>query len=505
MKRQTAVALLIAVSLAGCRAKEPDTGDATPRPEVETEAATSGAWTVPVDVANAGNNPSQTDWYNLAWQTFIALNWPAVAPSTTSNPGQPDTTQSLGASASGALIPTVWMTYRDLGNTMLPNGADPGTWGSVPFEPVPSGCQPIQSGSVAPGFQPMILDMVSKFDLDNPNFIEQDDINEASGNPLIDQSGWYVAFDVHLNQAEYQYIQQNGYYDAANQINAFQPPNTGIQPFPRGDGQGFNNFNPPLPSYAQFGALEVKAAWRVLDPSKDDLSRYYTQVGYFLQPDGVTCEGPATFGLVGFHILRLTPTTPATWYWATFEQVDNTNPPNSSISPSFSKPNTPDGNCPATGVNQPPAQVTGNIPWNDTNTPVDVCRVFAIDSAVQAINQQYQGQGPVQNTVWQYYQLVQTINPSVQGGPSFSFPNNTTATVNTNAMANVTLETYSQGTTSSPDSCMSCHAFGQPLGAPSPLTSTNQIFTFVLQNAGSADPSVKTKAKKTFVLPRTGG
>ncbi|HBL28769.1 MAG TPA: hypothetical protein DD490_18195 [Acidobacteria bacterium] len=497
------VVALVGAGLIGCRAHEQETGTG-PAQVAPAQVTGTGAWTVPTDVANAGNNPSQADYYDFAWQTFIALNWPAVAPSSTSNPGQPDTQQALGATASaGVFIPAVWQTYRDLGSTMLAGGADPGTWGSVPFEKVPAGCTPIPAGAVAPGFQPLVLDMVSKFDSANPDFIGQDDLNEASGNPLIDQSGWYVVFDVRLNQSEYTFIQQNGYYDAVNQINAFKAPNTGIQPFPR-TGQE-SSFNPPLPSYAQFGALEVKTSWRVLDPAKDDLSRYYTQVGYFLQPDGTTCEGPATFGLVGLHILRLTPTTPSTWYWATFEQVDNTQVPSGSqLKPSFAAPGTVDGQCEAANLNQPPAAVSGNIPWNGTNTPVDVCRVFPISSAVQAANQKWQGQSPVQGTVWQYYQLIETINPSVQGGPAFSFPNNTTATVNTNAMANVTMETYSQGTTTAPDSCMTCHAGGQPLGAPQPLTSTNQIFTFVLENADSSDTTLQVKRPLPPAMRRSG-
>lgn len=489
--------VLVPCTLAGCGRKAEKPEELAEAPPAQ--AAATGAWTVPVDVTNP-SNPTQDDWYDLAWQTFVALNWPAVAPSPTSNPGQPNTALPLGASAgTGARIPTVWATYRDLGSTMLKGAVNPGSWGSVPFEPVPPGCQPLKDG-VAPGFQPMVLDMASKFDSAVADFIEQDDINEASGNPLIDQLGRYVIYDVRLNQAEYTYIQQNGYYDAVNQINAFQPGGS-FAALPR-DGQGFD---PPLPSYAQFGALEVKAAWRVLDPAKDDFSRYYTQVGYFLQPDGVTCEGPTVFGLVGFHILRLTPTTPSTWYWATFEQVDNTMvPAGSSFNPSFAEPGTVDGQCDAADYNQPPAQVTGNIPWTDTNTPVDVCRVFALGSDIAAANQRWQGKAPVQGTVWQNYQLVGTINPSVAGGPTFSFPNNTTATVNTNALANTTLETYSQGTVSAPVSCMSCHGFGQPLGAPQPLTSTNQIFTFVLQNADSSNPSLKV-TRTLVTSPRKAG
>jgi len=495
--KESALVVLALAGLMACGPREQASESESPAPVPEAPAPVQAsldpnAWQVPVDVTNAGNNPTQGNWSDLAWQTFIAINWPAVAPSSTSNPGQPNTQSTLGASVSGALIPTVWLTYRDLGTTFLPKGADPGSWGSVPFEPIPSGCQAVQAGSVAPGFQPMVLDFISKVD-SAP--IPQDQIDEAGAGPLIDQFGRYVIYDVRLNQAEFTYIQmpQTRYYDAVNQVNAFKSPNTGIVPLPRNGQESY--FNPALPAYAQFGALEVKASWRVLDPQKDVFSRYYTQAGYFLQPDGKTCEGPVTFGLVGLHILRLTPTTPSTWYWATFEQVDNTDAPagvkrpdGSALTASFSTPGTPNGNCPSTGYNVDPTPVTGNISWTNTNTPVNVCRVTPVSADVEAINQKWQGK--VQGTVWANYELIDTVNPAVQGGPSYPFPpiNAPGTPVNTNVMANSTMETYFQTT-----SCMNCHGSASPQGAPSPLTSANQIFTFVLQNAGSSNPSLKVK------------
>lgn len=38
---------------------------------------------------------------------------------------------------------------------------------------------------------------------------------------------------------------------------------------------------------------------------------------------------------------------------------------------------------------------------------------------------------------------------------------------------------------------MSCHGSAAPQEAPTPLTATNQIFTFLLRNADSSDPSLK--------------
>lgn len=483
---------LLALSFAACGKKPGTQLESKP---AATPGLGSSASTVPVDVSNP-TGPSQNDWFNLGWQTFIAVNWPAVAPAASTNLGQPDTTRTIGANASnGAPIPSVWLTYRDLSTVMLPQGANPGAWNSGMPAP-PASCAAVPANSVAPGFQPMVLDLVSKFS----KFPSE--VDQATNNPLIDQAGWYVTFDIRLDQSEYTYIQQNGYYDAANQIKAFQPPGTGIQPFPRNGQESY--FNPALPAYAQYGALEVKAAWRVLDPAKDVFSRYYTQEGYFLQPDGTTCEGPVTFGLIGLHILRLTPTTPATWFWATFEQVDNVTvptgvkrPDGTALTPTLAQANTPNGNC-GRQYNVGPPSVTGNIQWNNQNTPVNVCQVsYPLPGDVQQSNTFWQGQ--LQGTPFAYYQLDNTINPTVSGATGYTFPpiNDSSNTVGTSTLANTSMETYFQ---EPQQSCMSCHGYAQPQGAPSTQTASNQIFTFLLSNADSSSTTALLK-RRLLMLP----
>jgi hypothetical protein len=445
----------------------------------------SAAWKVPVDVDHP-KNPSQNDWFNMAWETFVAVNWSAVAPSGSNNRGQPDTTKAVGARWKNLLIPTVWLTYRNLSSTMLLYGADPGPWKN--HIPLQRGDPAIVPGSTVPGFRPMVLDMLAKISkpLSTGDFF----INEAAGGALVDQLGRYTLYDIRLNQSEYTYFWLNGYYNAANQVRAYA---AGIKAIPRTGMETM--FNPPLPSYAQFGALEVKAAWRVLDSTKDNSSRYFTQVGYFLQPDGITLEGPVKFGLVGLHILRLTPTTPSTWFWATFEQVDNTEvptgvkrPDGTPLTPSYCPPNTPNGNC-DTSYNKSPGRISGNIPWTNTNTPNNVCRVTDIPAGVLTMNKFWRSQ--LKGTVWQNYELINTINPSVKGGPSYPFAQDTTtptATINTYLMSNATMETYVQNTSFTPPqmSCLMCHAFAKPQGAPNGITSANQVFTFLFSNADSA-------------------
>ena len=477
-----AAILICGVAWTGCGSESANNSKQAETAMSKASALPANSWIVPVDVSSA--TPAQTDWWNLGWQTFVALNWPSAAPSATGVVGLPNTQLSIGASSPNqAMVPTTWLTYRSVANTMLTGASDPGPWANNPVS-LPASCSALTSNySVSPGFTPMLLDMVSKFS--SP--VAPSNLDEASGPPLISQNGWYVTYDIRLAQSEYTYIQQNGYYNGNTQSTA-EKTNGKLLPFPR-DGQGFT---PALPALAQFGALEVKAAWRVLDPVADKaiIPRYYTQTGYFLQQDGTTCQGPALFGLVGMHILRLTPTTPSTWFWATFEQVDNVVPPPSGGSATLAAANTPNGAC-TSQYNVAPATPTGNIPWNGSNTAVNVCMATNVASGVAQVNQTWQTN--LSGTVWANYQLIDTINPSVSGGPTNPIPISNT-NVNTNILANTTMETYLQGSgPGNGQSCMDCHAFATPQGTAT-KNATNQIFTFVLGNADSPATLAATRA-----------
>ena len=448
-------------------------------------ALSANAWQVPVDVQQ--QNPTQTDWLNFGWQTFVALDWPALSPNSGGVLGQPDPSSSPGATANGAFVPAVWNTFRDVSTTMLANGTDPGSSYNQPVK-VAGSCQALGNGNpVAPGFQPLYVDNSSFSQATLP----KNYTNEAFTGPLIDQKGWYTLEQIFLSPSEYGYIQGNGYYLGQNQVNAYKA-NGQLVGFPN-NGQGMN-----LPSWAQYGALEVKVTWRVLDPVADKavIPRYYTQWGYFMQADGTTCEGPVLFGLIGLHILRLTPSTGATWFWASFEQVDNTMPP-SGTPATLAAANTPNGAC-TSQYNVAPSAASGNIPWNGSNTPNNICQVTLIPSYVQTVNQQWLKQ--LQGTVWQYYQMVNTLNPCSPGDSScYIFPpiNDANNMINLNVYANSAIESYFQTTT-----CMSCHGSAAGNGAPQPLTGTNQIFTFVLQNAYWPDAAAAERREKLLQLFR---
>ncbi len=454
-------------------------------------AIAANGWQVPVDVSNP-TSPARADWLNLGWNTFVALSWPAQSKG---EPGQPNERVSITDPQSAA-GPTVWLTYLAKEQLFQPKGADPGSWTSPTVTPATQDGLPVLDGfsKIAP----------DKF---------ENEFNEAfSGAPLIDVQQNYVLYEIRLNQAEFTYVDVNQYYDADNQIASFKTDPISFVGFPK-TGQDITDPTTKqpvtLPDWAQQGALEIKASWRMLT-SSDDATRYYTQKSYYKTPDGQV-QGPVTLGLVGLHILRLTPTTGSTWYWATFEQVDNLG--ESGHTASFSSSKLPDPT--AAGYSYQPAAIELGKPLPTDPTAVNVKRVFPIPGDVQTANAAYQA--ALKGTVWQYYQLIDVMNPVPEGtpgaapvplSPNPNPPPNSGPTVfsgsfaNTGQLANVTLETYQQLdpsiTGTPPQSCVNCHGqFGYPQGVPSGLDpaqlSNYQIFTFLL---GDATSSTQTKPLK---------
>jgi hypothetical protein len=92
------------------------------------------------------------------------------------------------------------------------------------------------------------------------------------------------------------------------------------------------------------GSFEIKAAWRILDPTKgDDLNRYFwREQDLYISADRSAdhqafCIPKAKLGLVGFHILHKTASQPQ-WFWSTFEHRDNAPPTTSAtacVGPAF--------------------------------------------------------------------------------------------------------------------------------------------------------------------------
>ena len=471
----------------------------------------SRAWIYPTEARDVD---SAVSWAEFAWDGFIAVNWPQLEGG---EPGEPDSSRTICDAADGRPAYLQWMQKEQL---LLPGGLSPGSW-DQPTYSTPM-YTPEDGGPTLP-----LLGALSK--TTDPNLV--DEFSEAfSHRPLLDQNGRFVLYQIFLNRSEFEYISQNGYYDAVNQYAAFQPGGEFVG-FPM-TGQP-DDFDPPvnLPEWAQQGAIELKASWKQLDEAEIAGGRFFMQEVYYasnISAADPPC-GPVTVGLVGLHVLQLTPSTGATWFWATFEHVDNVDlhPGNPTGRPSFNP--GPNAECPPPYDNgyscnasectpSDPSGKTDCPPWApesgdlpdvcdaDPSRAVNVSRVpeMITPGYVESVNDAYRASLPAP---WKYYRLMNTMQPD-PSGPS-CIPPQEDNRVNTAYLTNVSMETYTQyyqfislpkcnGTVVDVLSmnCTDCHAVAKPLGAPTVVYEgahfpdpRYQIFTFMLNNAKSSCPA----------------
>ena len=334
----------------------------------------------------------------FGWNQFIALNWPANVATC-----GPDTSKSIGDPG-----PRVWETYALDTDIFRPSG--PGTWCPQDLAARLAGPRPFSSVSK------VSLAVQQAF----PAF------KEAFAGPLTDQNGRWVRYEIRVNQDELNYIQTNNLWNAAGQAGK-------TISFPGGPDDLVCNGQSCGPT----GAIELKAAWKVLSDTEKASGRFYmTQATVYNDAQGDPSPGgsPVTLGLVGFHIVHKTTDQSGTRFWSTFEQVDNTT--SSFFDPSCAA-------CPDNGPQATEPYVELNPDGTPINTPVQVVRTNSLestDSNAVALNAYYRGL--LKGTVWENYQLISTqwptgINPG--GTPA--------------VLANTVLETFVQADSS----CIGCH------------------------------------------------
>ncbi|MEJ0078040.1 MAG: hypothetical protein WDO17_21895 [Alphaproteobacteria bacterium] len=402
-----------------------------------------------------------------SWQAFLAMNWP---------------TDSSGAPASSitgysATYAPLWSAWHDAGEIYLPNGAKP-----VPCGQPTAALQASRGRNLAAFARRnvaappaaaaesrtatrVLLNVSAVGELLHgrapaaPSKTKINEIDQAFSGPLFDQNGNPTFYEILMDNNEVGYLCANTLYNLNGQI-AFSSNSANKVQFPSGTWQQNGS-----------GAFELKLAWRILTTS-DNAARFFNMPAYvFLNNQWVQ----RTIGLVGLHIAHKTQNAPQ-WIWSTFEQVDNLSVDavaNPTGNPSYFNPN-----CPTCLVNIPPS---GNPP---VNTPVQVLRMIPIPLDKQTLNSQAQAALRAQNSVWQYYQLIDTqwpTNPSAPPTPPGD--NNLPQSINNKPggnptpvyLTNATMETYFQagnqnagnmeegGPTSSQqafgtESCMGCHS-----------------------------------------------
>ena len=394
------------------------------------------------------------------WAAFIALNWPMDAKGRPrpriSDRGEPQ-----------------WAGWIETYQVFKPDGSAPDPWGGATRSlPLADSVQlPVADVTDAASL-PAVSSRNARV-LHNRSSTRKlnvaDEINQAFSFAIWDQNGSPVHYESLINKVQYDFIVKNGLYEAGGL--AAYLAKIGKLELPAGRFAG-----------NRLGAIEVKLAWRVLDPSKDDFGRYLTQPAYVAAAgDGAPRWVPVTVGLVGFHIAQKTETSPQ-WIWSTFEHVDNVavdrlarittaDGTRRALRPSFNDPD-----CEWCPVNVPvPAGADGK-------RRTQITRLVPIPPETAALNARVRATLAKAGSKLQYYEMVGTQWPTDPASPPQSgaaFPGAVTNTSGGRPMpaylANTVMETFAQvgnapaneqprsvSTSARPvfgnGSCMGCHA-----------------------------------------------
>lgn len=383
----------------------------------------------------------QTTFDYYSWQLFVALNWPAY-----SN-GKP-----MPLLTSSNTAPRVWEFYTDPHDVFNP-----------------SHTKKLQLLTSAHGED--VLTMMFKSDL-------SDTINgylqAFPQDPLIDRNLNFVTYEIRVNKDWVNYVTKNRLNTISGQerfVNKKKPVM-----FTEGYYSDTTHNTGGV-----IGAMEIKAAWRILDTTKgDNPNRYYSKhVVIYMDTSHTTNGQPliihALVGLVGFHVNHYTQTKGNDGIWTTFEQVDNA--PAAPVSPTdttqYSFFNSGCTNCP---VNTPPSLVDSQKVYKWSPNPpyasayayngkygTQVERIDSIFYATENVNKIWRAK--LKGTIWANYKLIGTQWLNAED----SRPGNVLGIPQ--QLVNTTLETYIQGKPIG--SCMNCHGFAT--GADT-LLNANQSF-----------------------------
>ena len=410
--------------------------------------------------------PPEEEFGQFAWETFVALNWPADC----SN-GQPKE-ETLGQNPDA---PRVWEFYQYPEDIFQDNGEEPN-----PQLVKPPQCQNQQNLSRSVARNLRITEFASNSILQPTELMSDPNLSILlpGHEPLVDRAGNYILNEARMNSIEVKQIVNNGWYSAKNLVqfdNQFNDQgnpfelmcsNKELYPDPTN-----SHSKVPCSANDSEGVIELKVAWMVFPtPVPDQLkSKYYTTTRTF---NVKTVNGDKTvtapIGLVGFHIVQ--KTSRQGWIWSTFEHKDNApddmhlNPPEMDHYSLYDKDcttncekNTPHATEPYLWRDEFPHAVTkieGNQIVEQNRS--QITRLVPISDIVKKLNEKWQmALADVSDTsVWQNYQLI-----GVQWLGSPYVPYETEGNlrrVKPLKLANVTLEPYVQKSELG-SSCIACH------------------------------------------------
>jgi hypothetical protein len=404
----------------------------------------SGNIPVAVPIPSSVSSPTQArpffDWFS--WESFIALNWPASSTGR-GNPDRPTTPSVFLQAKQGTTV--AWGTYKANWELFNQGSARPTEWSSYKV------AIPPQCTAAKPGEKELL--MVSKGDT-----VLNDGL-QAFSFPLVDVARNYVLYEVHYNEAQYNFIRgsdnsPSSWLYLAKNLNGNIPTTLPASQAP-----------PATQPPDKVGSIMVKASWRNLTPvPQSQWSRYYVVTAQAYDAAKKQCVA-TPMGLVGLHIAQKTKDFPE-WIWSSFEQVDNLS---TAATSGMLAPCT-DPICQQHGFNPATRPKSLDLqPDPAKRIPTQVLRLNPIPttpagSSTVDVNAKFQA--ALKGTVWANYELVITqwptdptnfkllndrgVYPNTAGGP---FP--------VTGATNVTMETYFQSANDAPgaggNSCMSCH------------------------------------------------
>ncbi len=323
--------------------------------------------------------------------------------------------------------------------------------------------------------------------------LQLNSIIEATGQPMVDQNGRYVQFEIRVNPvlcasiSSCQLYTQSCVAAAVAASPAFRFP-SGIP-------------GTTTPGSGTPGVAELKLAWRVMETCNlpdsprggcqpDDLDEFFWVGGVTVDDYSPKLEGPVTgvtIGLVGFHLIQKTPSRPE-FVWATWEHISNdpvcpgsdnsicldpsqaTGGVGTASHWSFYNPNVnppPQVNnppaCPDPTLSTSPTQANCfNQPYYNASSPqtqpdTETCRLDPCgggdQSEIAELNEAIRNK--LAGNVWWNYFLVGTVWGNATAAPTG--PSNSAGSI---YLANTTMETYFQTTasTSNQFNCFTCHS-----------------------------------------------
>ena len=441
------------------------------------------SYNLPVDTPV---DATQEELAKFAWEEFFALNWKSSY-GKDSLRTTPDTNWDY-TSDTGENFLSVWETYIHRSELRPANGKR---------------TKDLSKGSPHYTFvDSTTVNITNPVPLDNYWNVLDEDNEIGSAYVFAHENEFEVLYAAKTNLVEYNYLKK--YFptdtelykavDKSNDTTTFRTRLKGLTPQQMcASDQNTQDGYVCLPCSTDAqnqGAIEIKLAFRELDASKDDASRYMVkEVVYFKDSvAGKTTYSNAftkKFALIGMHIIRKTANNP-TFVFASWEQIDERNKDTQTI-----------------GIDT--VTVDGNQYGNEDPHRLNPVIERVIPETLQKVNTKVQQMIAANSSKskWQYYQLI-----GVQGKPIDYMDRNSD---NNYFMANFVIEsdikltnfhgsfgdpfdtkiknTIANGKEFNMGGCMGCHGQAQ--------TTFGTDFSFLL-DSGAGKPVIRPDPYQTF-------